>query len=202
MGSALNHSLDDFKQEGYLDELHIVTKSLRNGYYLITRHLMNFVLHRSHWVPRDPDIDGVRMFWALLGVESHMLDFVCEVNPHWDGEQLLVSSLVASHEDPTGSVYDCLFYIFKWRVLNEARFIGSREVCGTIVASLECGMERLVHITRTDPGLATVYHLHGFSGLSTSLKKICVLTAISGWVSESASFVMIEEPRLVRYSFL
>ena len=199
VGNAYKHAVAPFKTSDLMDKFHIVTKSMRNGYRLIVRMLMTFVTNKVRYVPARADTDHVRMFWMALGIDADQLDHVVALDPHWDGVNLQINDAVQNGPDPLGLIYDTLMYIFKWRVVNDARFVGMAGVSRCMAASLECGVETRFVMTREDEGLTTDYHLHGVANLNAPMRKLIVICGITGYVSESCTLEMIEEPPLVRH---
>lgn len=132
-----------------------------------------------------------------------MLDIVVEVNPWWAEGQLWVNGTLEGQDDVLEKIAGVMLYMFKWRGFNEARWCTVGPSCRGVLASLAVGLERVVHLTRSDPA-CTDYHLHGAERMQASgVRKYMAIAGLVSFVADAVLTEVMEDDRLAgRYDRL
>jgi hypothetical protein len=195
--SALKWALAPHASVEDLKDLHIVMESLRNSFAILHARMPRFLISHLAFDQSPFDRQVVAAFWRALGVEAAMVDKVVEVNPWWDGNFLWVNGELEDDPNAIAIVSGVLLYIFRWRQFTDSRWVTIGPSCRALLGSLCVGLEKLVLITRADPK-ATDYHLHGFSRLTSRLRKYAAIASIASFPADAVLLELLEDDRCVR----
>jgi hypothetical protein len=197
--NALKWCLAPFSGPEVVKDMHVVLEALRNSFAILHAHLPRFLA--AHLAYRDaPDTSSAtEEFWRAMGVDVDNLDRVTEVAPWWDGSHLTVSASLRDDPDSLEKVSAVILYFCRWRAFTETRWATIGPACRALVCCFCVGLEKLVSITRAD-ATVTDYNLHGFSRLSSSLKKFAVIAALASVVPDSLLTELLADDRVAKRS--
>ena len=193
--NSLKWAMPENVTEDLLRGLHISIESLRNSFSLLEGHLYTFLQQHLAFRGAPHDEEAATQFWAALSVEADVLQQFAEIHPQWDGEHLWVASHLLDVADSITTVCWLLLKVFRWQRFTETRFLSLGNSSRALVASLACGLDGLVSLTRQDPA-ATDFHLHGFAQLTPQCRELAVLCALGAYAADSGMQVILADDRL------
>lgn len=132
-GNGLRWSLAPQSSKELLSDLFIVLSSLRNSFSLLCQKLPLFIMHLK-WVTRRHDDQEVRRFWQKVGIDADFIETIAEADPHWDGHNLCVSSVIQSMPGAIGHVHNIFLRVLKIRKFTATRWLSEGTFCRTLTA--------------------------------------------------------------------
>lgn len=180
-----------------LKDIHIVIESCRNSFVFIQANVIKFLVERLGFVQPPIDTELVLRFWRALGVDGDWLDILGYLNPWWDGNRLLISEAAKDDPDLIGKVSDLILYLWRWRKFVETRWVTIGPSCRALVASLCVGLEEVVAITLADKS-TTNFNLHGFSRLTSDVKKYICIATIAAFPADALQLQVLDDDRVAR----
>ena len=184
--------------EDLTKKLHIAIASLRNGYDLLLKHLLNFVLEYLQLVDDDFEVaNSLETYWACLGVEPEVASDLSRLGLRWHQGKLLLFRSAASTHGFMDSIRAALLSVFRFKSFTDSRWVTVGEACRSLVASLSLGLMGLVQMIRKDPK-ASDYYIGGFGQLDNEVIKYAIVASIVTNVCDNFLIALLEDDRVVR----
>lgn len=178
-------------------DIFIGVESLRNAHIIIVKHIRSFLLQFVVFDSDPEQHDAAAEYWTALGVDAVMVSELAAINPFWDGQKLHVNSSLRGDPDAMERVSAAMVQLFKWKQATDSRFVTTGPSFKAVLASMSCGLHKVVALTREDPHF-TDYHLHGFSRFKDPHVKYMAIVGMSSFYADSVSCAVFEDDRLVK----
>jgi hypothetical protein len=175
-------------------KLHVSVESLRNSYDLLHRFLKPFIAAHLQFDEREYDYQEVYSFWLLLSVEEEVAAELAELNLHWEGNVLWVSSKSRDQEGLLEKVSACALAVFKFKDFTASRWLTVGCSCRSLVGSLAIGLSGLVDMIRKDKS-ASDYYMHGFGQLEGVL-GYAIVAALSSHLCDKLLLELLKDDRI------
>lgn len=186
--------------EPVLKELYIMLESLRNGFAFSHEHAQPWLVSVARFDEAGFDPDLVSEFWQALGVEADMIELFAAINPRWTGEALYISRKRANGDNLMEKVAGVLLYLLRFRKFTASRWTTIGSGCRSLAVVLSIGLEASVDFVRRRPGVSS-FHLGGFRRLTSEVKLVVAVGALSGHVPDAVLAVPLEDDRVLRQAW-
>ena len=105
----------------------------------------------------------------------------------------------AHQDDPEilAWLYDACMTVFRFKKYSTSRWLTVGCCCRTLIASLALGLHRLHELCIIDPKVGN-YYLNGFSTLTPSMRRFCVVAALASRSTEALGLAVLDDDRAVR----
>ena len=108
--------------EAITDEAHITLASLLNGSSALHEHVDILLVHKVRFVDRQGSPEDVACSWRSLEVNEEILPPFVELNPFWDGCNLLVNKAAESDRDIMEKLSGLVLYCCRWLQWSSSRW--------------------------------------------------------------------------------
>lgn len=180
--------------------MYIVCESLRNSFAKLVEVMVDSVDQHLQMRIVSTNVQGAKQFWEALGVPEDRVEAFGSLDPLWDGVALWVNPCFPDVDQAKSEMCNLLFWAAKWRRFTNSRWLSLGQAARHLLITLLCGLEPWVALARAAPGGSLEYYLHGFDGLTPSIKRQFVITALCTYVPEKGLAMMLADDRLANYA--
>ena len=191
-------ALTESQPTEFLQDIHIITSSVRASFNLIHDALPAFIARTLTLTPVEEldSEDDCHDLWVSLGVEPSVLQQLVELRLRWRNGCLQVSDKTPL-EDVVQQVYFCLSSLWRFRKYSSGRWVGTGCTCRVVCAGLLTGLDALVDQITQDPDSSN-YHINGWQKMQPSHREFIVQAAMASFLSENLTLALLEDCRVVR----
>ena len=185
-----------------LKGLYVSIQSIRNSMDYVYEHIGSWLAAHIEVVEDDdalPSAEYLQRLWTALGAEFEVVSTICDARMHWQGERLCIArSFVESEDDVVDIISGTLLSLWTLRTFSDTRWLGMSSSLRALVGALLSGIDSIVaHICRAPHTLE--YHISGWAKLTPEARKFAVVSAMSGYVSDIALQMIMEDNRVPRW---
>ena len=88
---------------------------------MLHAHLPAFLCKHMAFRQVSEELEDVAQAWSTLGIDAGVADLVAEVNPFFEGGQLLVNARLEGDPAVIDKVSAVIIYVFRWRKFCDTR---------------------------------------------------------------------------------
>ena len=149
------------------DDAHIIIKSLINSSEQLHMNI-DLLIQRKVGFRNDAyEVTDVAAFWTCFEVKEKFLDLFVEVDPVWDGENVLVNPSLANDPKMYAKVSVVIAYGYRWYNWSNTRWCKCGKCARFKTRSQFCGIDAAVDIL-FDVGRER-YHINGYRLLNQEI---------------------------------
>ncbi|CAK0836513.1 unnamed protein product [Prorocentrum cordatum] len=190
----------EYGDKDLLRDVFVGFESLRNSVTLIGDYLDQWIALRIQAaLPLSPpEIDEYRMTWVCIGVDSDIIDAICEQLQlrFVDGRLLVCETSFAAEEDLFSRIRGIMLTAFSFRRFSETRWASVGSSAQGVVAGLMLGLSDLVQYILNDPA-SSKYFLRGWSRLSGDRLEFVVVQSLVTRVSDGLLLELMKDSRVL-----
>ena len=183
-------------EQDWSTELFAVTSSLRQCLEPLLCALPRWL--KGHMSFKAPEAgEHVTAFWSAIGVEASHLHYFEELQPVFDGKNLVVSN---SFQDRQGEALATLelmlLHCCHFRLHTDSRWATQGAVSRVIVACLALGLSSII-IFMQDHNLVSDYYSAGLKFLTPELSYYCLCTSLIAYPTDAVLLSLMADDRVV-----
>ena len=204
-GSCVCHDLHNafkwgvctvFPDQDWSKELFAITSSLRQYLEPLLCSLPRWLKGHLAFKPQESG-EEVVAYWSAVGVEASYLQFFEDLQPEFDGKNLLVSDSYQHRQDEAMATLELMFlHCCQFRVHTDSRRATHGSTCRVLIACLSLGLSSII-IFMEDHDLVSEYYSGGLKYLTPELCWYCVCTSFIAYPTDAVLLSVMADDRIV-----